>query len=1343
MPLNKDIKKVLVIGSGPIVIGQAAEFDYAGAQACRVLKDEGCEVVLVNSNPATIMTDKALADHIYLEPLTEETVKRIIEKERPDSILCGLGGQTGLTIGMQLAKDGYLDEMGIKLLGTNAEAIDKAEDRQMFRDTMVKINQPVVPSDIATTLERAKEIANEIGYPVIIRPAFTLGGAGGGVANNEKELEVIAKNGLMLSPITQVLVERYIAGWKEIEFEVMRDSVGNVIAVCSMENFDPVGVHTGDSIVIAPAVTLADKEYQMLRSASLDIITELGIEGGCNCQFALNPESFEYSVIEVNPRVSRSSALASKATGYPIAKVTTKIALGYTLDEIKNDITGKTCACFEPTLDYVVVKLPKWPFDKFVNASRKLGTQMKATGEVMSIAPNFEMAVMKAVRGAEIGLDTLNNKALDGVDVRAKLHDQDDVRMFTVFKALKEGISIDEIHQITMIDEWFLSKLKNLADFEKEIEGMPLSEEMYLKGKKLGYTDKALERISRGSLTYHRNCVYKMVDTCGAEFEAETPYFYSTYDNHCESRALTSSGKEKIIVLGSGPIRIGQGIEFDYSSVHCVWTLKELGYEVILVNNNPETVSTDFDTGDRLYFEPLTEEDVMNIIKAENPIGVVVAFGGQTAIKLTKFLDDNGITIFGTSAKSIDMAEDREKFDALLEKFGIFRPKGESVMTLPQALESANRLGYPVLLRPSYVIGGQNMTIAYTDDDVEQYMEIILSQGIENPVLVDKYMMGTELEVDCISDGTDVLIPGIMEHIERAGVHSGDSIAVYPPYNINDMMLEKICDVSEKLALSLGTKGLINIQYLIYQNELYVIEVNPRASRTIPYISKVTGVPMVELATKIMVGSSLKELGFGTGLYRTPPYYAVKVPVFSFEKLNDVNSKLGPEMKSTGEVLGVGKNLVEALFKGLVSAGFKTDFHSKDNHGVLITVTKQDRFEIVNLAKKLDDLGAKIWATPQTAKAIESLGIEVSVVNKLRDDNSIMDLVESGQLDYIVYTGKSDKKSIADYIKLHNRANQLGIATITSLDTANAVADIIASRYKQTNTELVDINDMRESKGILKFSKMQGCCDDYIFFNNQCGIITCPESFAIEFSDRHKGIGGDGIVLIEESTVADAKMRIFNIDGSEGKMAGNSIRCVGKYLYDNKIVDKTEIDIETASGIRHLSLYTRNGKVSSVTVDIGKAELKPNHIPVLLDGESVINRTVTINGEEASINCCSVGNAHCVVFVDNVDKVDVAKIGPQFETAPIFPERINTEFVRVVNSNTLKMRVWERGNGETLACGTGACAAVICAVENGYCKKGENITVKVRGGDLIVNYTDEKVTLTGDCHLVYTGEIEY
>ena len=1342
MPLNKDIKKVLVIGSGPIVIGQAAEFDYAGAQACRVLKDEGIEVVLVNSNPATIMTDKALADHIYLEPLTEDTLKRIIEKERPDSILCGLGGQTGLTLGMQLAKDGYLDKMGVKLLGTNAEAIDKAEDRQMFRDTMVKLNQPVVPSDIANDLETAQAIAEKIGYPVIIRPAFTLGGAGGGVANNINELNVIAKNGLMLSPITQVLVEKYIAGWKEIEFEVMRDHIGNVIAVCSMENFDPVGVHTGDSIVIAPAVTLSDKEYQMLRSASLDIISELKIEGGCNCQFALNPETFEYSVIEVNPRVSRSSALASKATGYPIAKVTTKIALGYTLDEIKNDVTGKTCACFEPTLDYVVVKLPKWPFDKFVQASRKLGTQMKATGEVMSIAPSFEMAIMKAVRGAEISLDTLNNKALNNVDITQKLYDQDDLRLFTVFKALKDGISVDKIHSITMIDEWFLYKLKNLADYEKSIENKAISKDEYIKGKQLGYTDEALERISGGSLAFHKDCVYKMVDTCAGEFEAETPYFYSTYDEHCESSALPKNNKEKIIVLGSGPIRIGQGIEFDYSSVHCVWTLKALGYEVILVNNNPETVSTDFDTGDRLYFEPLCQEDVMNIIKAENPIGVVVAFGGQTAIKLTKFLDENGIKILGTSAESIDIAEDRERFDELLESFGISRPKGESVMTIDEAKNVAHRLEYPVLLRPSYVIGGQNMTIAYTDDDVEQYMRLILQQGIENPVLVDKYMMGTELEVDCISDGKDVLIPGIMEHIERAGVHSGDSIAVYPPYNLNDRMLERICEVSEKLALSLKTQGLVNIQYLIYQNELYVIEVNPRASRTIPYISKVTGVPMVELATKIMVGSPLKELGYGTGLYKTPPYFAVKVPVFSFEKLNDVNSQLGPEMKSTGEVLGIGKNLNEALFKGLVSAGFKVNAH-KESKGVFITVTKQDRYEIVNLAKKLDDLGAKIYATPETAKEIKTLGIDVETVNKLRDDNSIMELIESGKIDYIIYTGKSDKKSINDYIRLHNRANQLGIATLTSLDTANALADIIASKYNQNNTELVDINNMRKDKGVLKFSKMQGTGDDYIFFNNQCGIITCPESFSIEFCDRHYSIGASGIVLIESSEIADAKMRIFNLDGSEGNMAGNCIRCVAKYLFDNDMVKKEKMSIETNAGIKHLKVFTRDSKVTSAAVQMGKAELSPAKIPVNLDGDKIINKTVNIADSEYNITCVSVGNPHAVVFVENVDKIDIHTVGPKFENADIFPERVNTEFVRVINSKTIKMRVWERGNGETMACGTGACAAVVAAVENGYCNKGEDITVKVRGGDLTVNYTDMGITLTGDCNLVYKGEIEY
>lgn len=1344
MPLCKDIKKVLVIGSGPIVIGQAAEFDYAGAQACRVLKDAGVNVVLVNSNPATIMTDHALADEIYLEPPTAETVKRIILKEKPDSILAGLGGQTGLTIAMQLSKDGFLEENNVRLLGTNAEAIDRAEDRKLFKDTMNKIGQPTIPSEIANDIGTALKIADEIGYPIIVRPAFTLGGAGGGVAQNKEELKVIAKTGIDMSPISQVLIEKYIFGWKEIEFETMRDEIGNTVAVCSMENFDPVGVHTGDSIVVAPAVTLSNKEFQMLRSASLDIISELGIVGGCNCQFALNPESFEYAVIEVNPRVSRSSALASKATGYPIAKVTTKIALGYTLDEIKNDITGKTFACFEPAIDYLVVKFPKWPFDKFVGSSRKLGTQMKATGEVMSIGTSFEMAIMKAIRGAEISLDTLNCSALDDRDVLERLSDMDDRRIFTVFEAIKSGVDLDKIYSITKIDKWFLYKLKNLSDFEEKIKDKKISGEDYLCAKKLGYTDKALERIT-GDVVPHRPCVYKTVDTCAAEFDANTPYFYSTYDDTCEAlEFIEKSKKDKIIVLGSGPIRIGQGIEFDYSSVHCVWTLKEMGFDVAIINNNPETVSTDYDTADRLYFEPLCEEDVMNIIKIEKPVGVVVAFGGQTAIKLTKFLDDNGIKILGTSAESIDIAEDRERFDALLEKFSIKRPKGFGVKSMEEALDVAHKLGYPVLLRPSYVIGGQNMKIVHTDDEVKTYMSQILEQNIENPVLVDKYMMGIELEVDVISDGTDVLIPGIMEHIERAGVHSGDSIAVYPPYNLNDKILQTVVQSSEKLALSLKTKGLVNIQYLIYQNELYVIEVNPRASRTVPYISKVTGVPMVEIASKVMVGKSLKELGYGTGLYKTPPYYAVKVPVFSFEKLSDVNSYLGPEMKSTGEVLGVGKTLNEAMFKGLTSAGIKLKAPSRgEDIGVFISVDEHDHHEIVSLAKKLDDIGLKLYATSGTANTIRQLGIDVEEVRGIKESDNAFKLLESGKISYIVYTGAAYDSTMDDYIALHRKALQLSIACLTSLDTANAVADIIASRYNQQNTELVDINNMRTSRQALHFSKMQGTGDDYIFIENFDNNITCPESLCITLCDRNKGIGGYGIVLIEKSDIASAKMRVFNRDGSRGQMAGNSIRCIGKYLYDKGLVNTDKILVETESGIKQLQLYIRNGKVSSVSVNMGKASLDPKDLPTTLQEDKLIDYPVVIGNKLYNINCVSIGNPHCVVFTERVDGVDIEAIGPLFEKAEIFPERINTEFIRVVNKNTIKMRVYERGNGETFACGTGACAAVVAATENGYCEKGEDITVKVRGGDLIVNYTDEAIILTGDAKLVFDGVTEY
>ena len=1347
MPLDTSIKKVLVIGSGPIVIGQAAEFDYAGAQACRVLKEAGVNVVLCNSNPATIMTDQAMADEIYLEPLTTETIKRIIKKERPDSILAGLGGQTGLTLAMQLDKEGFLAQQGVRLLGTDAKTISRAEDRELFKEAMAEIGQPVIASDIAETVEDALAVAARIGYPVIVRPAFTLGGAGGGAAANEAELRVIAQTGLDASPITQILVEKAIFGWKEIEFETMRDGVGNVIAVCSMENFDPVGVHTGDSIVVAPTQTLADKEFQMLRKASLDIITHLGIVGGCNVQLALNPDSFEYAVIEVNPRVSRSSALASKATGYPIAKITTKIALGYTLDEIKNDITGKTCACFEPTLDYIVVKMPKWPFDKFADASRTLGTQMKATGEVMAIAPSFEMALMKAVRGAEVGLDSLNRKrdAEDTAPIWERLRRVDDHRLFTVFEALKAGVSVDEIFGITRIDRWFLSKLKKMADFEKALAADGLTEAHYEAGKRMGYPDKTLMRLSGAKALPcpHRDAVYKMVDTCGAEFDAETPYFYSTFDKFCESRTFPRSGKPVIMVLGSGPIRIGQGIEFDYSSVHCVWTLKELGYEVVIVNNNPETVSTDYDTADRLYFEPLCHEDVMHIIEVEKPVGVVVAFGGQTAIKLTKFLDSHGIPILGTSAESIDMAEDRERFDALLERFSIKRPQGRGITGMQEALDAAHELGYPVLLRPSYVIGGQNMVIAHNDEDVRTYMEVILSGKIENPVLVDQYLMGKELEVDVISDGKDVLIPGVMQHIERTGVHSGDSIAVYPPFSIGDKMLKTIVDCSEKLALSLGTHGLINIQYLIYQNELYVIEVNPRASRTVPYISKVTGVPMVDIATRVMVGQPLASLGYGTGLYRQPPYVAVKVPVFSFEKLTDTQAGLYRAVKRRGGKEGLGKTMQEALFKGLTSAGMVVGRHPDGRHGVLVSVDTHDLGEIVSLAKKLDDLHFALYATAETAAAIARLGIDVVTVDGIRESEHAFALLESGCIDYIVYTGALKDATTDDYIALHRRALQLGIPCFTSLDTANALADIIASRYNEHNTELVDINHMRTKRQRLKFSKMQATGDDYIYVENFDGHITCPESLCIPLCSRHRGIGGYGIVLIERSAVADAKMRVFNRDGSPGGIGGNAIRCVGKYLYDNGIVPRADLTIEAGGRVHRLHLYTRFGTVGLVTVEMGKPAFTPEAVPVTLEGERVIDRPVTIAGGEYRITCLSMGNPHCVVFVDRVDEVDVAHLGPQFEHADLFPARTNTEFIRVVNRTTIKMRVWERGNGETRACGTGACAAVVAAVENGLCPKGETITVKVTGGDLLVTYDDDGVRLTGNAELAFTGVTTY
>ena len=1455
MPLNKNIHKVMVIGSGPIVIGQAAEFDYAGTQACKALKEQGLEVVLVNSNPATLMTDHSMADAIYIEPLIPEVIERIILKEKPDSLLSTLGGQTGLTLSMELAKSGFLEKNGVRLLGAVPETIDKAEDRQMFKDTMLSIGEPCIPSKVVTNYEDAQEfVKNEIGFPAIIRPAFTLGGTGGGICYNESDLNEIAHNGLHRSPIHQILVEKCISGWKEIEFEVMRDSAGNVITVCSMENFDPVGIHTGDSIVIAPAVTLSDKEYQMLRTAALNIISALKIEGGCNCQFALNPESFEYAVIEVNPRVSRSSALASKATGYPIAKVAAMIAIGYTLDEIQNFVTKKTAACFEPVLDYVVVKFPKFPFDKFVYAARKLGTQMKATGEVMAIGRTFEEALMKAVRGAEIGVDSLNLPAFaqeSDDKIREHVGECTDQRLFAIFQALKRKImSVAEIHRVTMIDEWFLEKLNLLVAMEENFAAIKngerdFTQEFYLEAKRLGYPDVVIEKLtgrkivgasgnlaeenlareilaenSGASFCASENSVssrserqvahvphsYKMVDTCAGEFNAETPYFYGGFGEEneaakfleelhggksadgvvstdraaanaasfCASENSASSRSERqnktIVVLGSGPIRIGQGIEFDYASVQCVWSLKKLGYEVAIINNNPETVSTDFDTADRLYFEPLTPEDVMGVIATEKPLGVVVAFGGGTAIKLANFLDSQGIRILGTSADAIDLAEDRERFDELCERLSIKRPKGLTVLTLDEALDATAKLGYPVLLRPSYVLGGQNMIVAFNDDDVREYMKIILSHGIENPILIDQYMMGIELEVDGICDGEDVLIPGIMEHIERTGIHSGDSIAVYPSWNLNDVLREKIVNQSRDLALRLGTKGLVNIQYLIYNNDLYIIEVNPRSSRTVPYISKVTGVPMVELATRAMLGEKIRDMGYGTGLYKIPPYFAVKVPVFSFEKLMDVDTHLGPEMKSTGEVLGIANTMEEALFKGLIGAGY----NMKRSGGVLFSVRKTDRYELPELARKFYDMGFKLFATEGNAQTLRDFGMEVEVVNKISEnpDNNILMLLDSGKVDYIISTSAKGRDPRADSVKMRRHAVERDIPCLTSLDTANALANCLKSKYSAENVELVNINTLRTQKQKIKFTKMDSTGNDFIVINAMENDVKNPAGLAVRLCDRRGGgIGADSLVLIESSDLADAKMRFFNLDGTEGKMAGNAIRCVGKYLYDNNIngiqekhgkkSDATEtITIETESGVKTLVLYKQDGKVTSVTVDMGRptfasqslpTTLKESDVPIsemnkesasLLPKRAVLKELLLVNGIQYNVTCIGVGNPHCVVFSKFVDKEPLETLGPLFENHAAFPNRTNTEFVRVAGPNELKMRTWERGNGETCACGTGACAATIASVLNGFCPINENITVRVRGGNLIVKYTGKTVFLSGETQSCFDGEVE-
>jgi len=1054
LPKNPDIKKTLVIGSGPIVIGQAAEFDYSGTQACKALREEGIEVVLINSNPATIMTDKNMADKIYIEPITVEVVEKIIEIERPDSILPTLGGQTGLNTAMELYERGILDKYNVKLLGAKPETIKKAEDRGAFKECMESINQPLIPSVVVTSIEEALEFAKEQGYPLVVRPAYTLGGSGGGIAHSEAELKKILSNALKLSRVGQSLIEKCIAGWKEIEFEVMRDSRDNKIVVCGMENVDPVGIHTGDSIVVAPCQTLADKEYQMLRSAALSIVSALGIEGGCNVQLALSTDSFEYAVIEVNPRVSRSSALASKATGYPIAKVAAKIAIGYTLDEIENAVTKKTCACFEPSIDYCVIKFPKFPFDKFVYAKRNLGTQMKATGEVMAIGTSFEMALMNAVRSIERQIDTLEIaefKKLSNAELKRAILEANDDRIFLVYEALKRGITVRELNSLTKIDPFFLSKLVNLIEVEDEIKNN-FNEEVYKKALNLGFTNKTIERLSGKKIENKRYASFKMVDTCAGEFEAVTPYYYSTYDEENES---VPSDKKKVLVIGSGPIRIGQGIEFDYCTVHSVWALKEAGYEAIIANNNPETVSTDFDTADKLYFDPLCEDDIDNIIETEKPDGVIVQFGGQTAIKLAKHLHERGVKILGTQFEMIDAAEDRKRFDAILEKCNIPRPKGATAFTIDEAVQIAETLGYPVLLRPSYVLGGQNMIIAYSKADVLEYMNIILRSGIENPVLIDKYLMGMEAEVDAICDGTDVLIPGIMEHIERAGVHSGDSISVYPPQTLTEKEKETIIEYTRILAKEMNVIGMVNIQYVIYKGTVYVIEVNPRSSRTVPYISKVTGIPVIKLATMCMLGKKIPEMGYNYGLYKENGYVAVKVPVFSFSKLDDVDVHLGPEMKSTGEVLGIAKKFEEALQKGLCAAGFKLNKGGK----VLFTVRDIDKEELLPVARKFQELNFELYATGGTKKFLEEHGISAKYVKKIREgDDNILDIIP--QMDYVISTSAGNKTPERDSVKIRRKTVECQVPCLTSIDTAKALCKSLDNNCATFELEMVDITSI-------------------------------------------------------------------------------------------------------------------------------------------------------------------------------------------------------------------------------------------------------------------------------------------
>ncbi len=1338
MPRDRNIKKILIVGAGADVVGQSAEFDNAGVRSLGVFRKAGIFTVLLDPDPACVMTDGELADAVYLEPLTVNTVKRLIEKERPDALFASFGGENSLAIALELSRKGFLDDFGVKLIGVSEDTISRTKDAELFRKTLEGAEIPSVPYRSAADANEACAAAEKLGYPVTLRSSAEYGKCELRTAHTPRELRIIVSEILGASHSKRVIVEKYIFGRKEIEIDVLRDKFGSAAAVCSIENIDPVGIHSGDSAQVTPVLTLSAGEYDELRSMAIKTAAALGAVGWCGVRFAVAHDEFEYVVTEATVGFSRGASFAERATGYPIAYTASDLALGCSLDEVKIVPSGKQSAFFEPKQDYVALRLPKWPFDKFAKVSRLLGQHMKSTGAAVAAAPCFEAALIKAVRGTNPDSHGLHREYDEDISLEDRLENADDLRLFTIFEALSSGVSAEEIRDITNIDSFFINKIKHISDFEKEL-AKGLDDEKYIKAKKLGYTDLSIEKISGDTVRRKRAAVYKAIDACGQERSEMSPCFYSTYDDVCESRKSKRSGGPIALVVSSGPVRIGAGAEFDYSAVRCIKTLRSLGYEVALISCDPDGVSADHGLADRVYLEPSSEEDVLNVFRAESAVGVFLPFGTARAARLAEFLISNGVRVFGADADII-FGMESVRVQEILKKFAYVLPETEYIKTNEAALRVCEKLGYPVVLRPEHLSSGQNIVVAKDDKEVKLYVKRMLDGGT-NSVIADKYMEGKELEITAISDGKDVLIPAVIEHIERAGVLEGDSVAVYPPYDVSDKIITEAAEIAEKIAVAIGVRGMINLQLLIYKNALYVTDISPFVSRSLPFISKASGIPAMDIAVKVMAGSSLASIGAGKGICPVPPYVAVKAPVYSFEKLTDAGSYIGPRMKATGQTMGVGRTFYEAFYKAFCAAGFEITREK----GVLLSAEKHYLPDLPAIARKFESIGARIYATSDTARWLGAIGINAETVRGVRENDDGASLLNSGKIGFVLYAGALYDSTVKDYIALHRRALKNGALCFSSLPAAMTFAKVLRDRYNDSNTELVDLNNRRKERAVLRFSKMQGCGDDYIFIDNFDGSITSPESLCIAMCDRHYGVGADGVVLIERSNKADARIRIFNRDGSESAIAGNCIRCTAKYLYDKNICAKSCISVETVNGVRHMNVYTGGGKVTYVTVNMGRALLAGAELPCTLQTASgkIIGQSVNIGGTEQKITCVSMGSPHCVVFYDKVEGLDINSLGKAFLQSPIFPEGVNTEFVRVIDSTTIKMRVYEKVCGETFACGTGACAAVVAACENGYCEKGKDITVKLNGGDLVVNYKNDGVTLSGDAKFVYDGVTEY